>query len=177
MALFFRRFIGALMLDVAAFEDVEADRASSLQSMSVVVLASAACGTAAVGLGLIGPVAFIGGIAFLLTGWLVWISMISVIGTIALPEPQTHSGATELMRTLGFAAAPGVLLVFASMPAVAPLVVTIVALWMIAAMVVGMRQALDYQSTGRAIAVCVLGWLLSFGVLAGIAAILSRDVK
>ena len=40
-------------------------------------------------------------------------------------------------------------------------VFVITAIWMLATMVVGVRQALDFQSTGRAIAVCVLGWLLA----------------
>jgi predicted MFS family arabinose efflux permease len=37
----------------------------------------------------------------------------------------------------------------------------ITSVWMLAAMVVAVRQALDYQSTGRAIAVCVFGWSLA----------------
>jgi hypothetical protein len=44
-------------------------------------------------------------------------------------------------------------------------VVTIVTLWTIAAAVIGVRQALDYRSLSRAIAVCVFGWVLSFGVV------------
>jgi len=33
-------------------------------------------------------------------------------------------------------------------------------------MVIAVRQALDYKSTGRAIGVCVLGWLLQALILA-----------
>ena len=35
------------------------------------------------------------------------------------------------------------------------------------AMIVAVRQALDYRSTGRAVVVCVIGWALSL-VLAAI---------
>jgi hypothetical protein len=35
-------------------------------------------------------------------------------------------------------------------------------LWSVAASVVAVRQALDFESTGRAIAVCGIGWGLSF---------------
>jgi hypothetical protein len=35
---------------------------------------------------------------------------------------------------------------------------------MLIAMVVAVRQALDYQSTARAVAVCALGWALSIGI-------------
>jgi predicted MFS family arabinose efflux permease len=31
-------------------------------------------------------------------------------------------------------------------------------------MVVAVRQALDYKSTARAVAVCVLGWALAIGI-------------
>jgi hypothetical protein len=37
--------------------------------------------------------------------------------------------------------------------------------WMLLAMVVAVRQALDYTSTGRAIAVCLVGWLLTSAII------------
>jgi hypothetical protein len=39
------------------------------------------------------------------------------------------------------------------------------------------RQALDYKSTTRAIAVCALAWLLTFGVLAAVAMLLTTKVS
>jgi hypothetical protein len=63
------------------------------------------------------------------------------------------------------------------MRAVTPIVVVVVAIWMMAAAVLGMRQALDYRSTTRAAAVCVISWLLSFGVIAAIATLLARTVS
>jgi len=36
---------------------------------------------------------------------------------------------------------------------------------MLATMIVAVRQALDYTSTARAIAVCVVGWALTIGVM------------
>ena len=49
--------------------------------------------------------------------------------------------------------------------------------WVIADTVVAMRQALDYRSTGRALAVCVLGWLLAGGVFAVIVALFSKTLS
>jgi Zn-dependent protease len=49
-------------------------------------------------------------------------------------------------------------------PALSAIVFFIVALWMLATMVVAVRQALDYKSTGRAIGVCLLGWLVQLAV-------------
>jgi len=92
------------------------------------------------------------------------------IGGRVLPEPQTSVDVGELLRTTGFAAAPGILRVFGILPGVTIPVFVITAVWMLAAMVVAVRQALDYRSTGRAIAVCVLGWALAiaFAVALGI---------
>jgi hypothetical protein len=128
------------------------------------------------GLGLIGVSGFVTGAVIALGGWLVWVSLILMLGTTTFAEPQTKTNARELLRTLGFAAAPGVFLAFAAMRAVAPVVVVLVSLWMIAAAVLAVRQALDYRRTGRAAAVCVVAWLLSVGFLAVVALFSSRSV-
>jgi hypothetical protein len=52
---------------------------------------------------------------------------------------------------------------------VAPLIFVIVSAWMIAAAVMAVRQALDYRSTVRAIAVSVVAFLVSAGMLVAIA--------
>ena len=173
----FRRFVGALVLDAAAFEDIEADRRSAVQSAIVVMAVCAAGGLAAAGLGIAGAASFVSGAVMALGGWLVWVGVIAVLGTTALPEPQTRSDVRELLRVLGYAAAPGVFIGLAALRSAAPFVIIVVALWMIAAAVVGLRQALDYRSTGRAIAVCVAGCLISLGVMAAVAAMFTQTVS
>ena len=37
--------------------------------------------------------------------------------------------------------------------------------WMLAAFVVAVRQALDYTSTGRAVGVCLIGWIVNAAIL------------
>ena len=177
MAIFLRRFIGALVLDASIYEDIEADRTRALQSAVVVLIAAACGGFGVVGLGLAGPAGFMSGAVLVLGGWLVWITVIFLVGTMALAEPQTRSSVAELMRTAGFAMAPGVLLAFAAMRAVAPLVFAIVFVWMTAAMVLAMRQALDYRSTGRAIAVCIASWLITAGLVAAMSALFVTPVS
>jgi hypothetical protein len=51
-------------------------------------------------------------------------------------------------------------------------VFAVVPLWILAAMVMAVRQALDYTSTARAVAVCLFGWLLALALIlaAGFAA-------
>jgi len=174
---FFNRFVGALALDAGAFEDVEADRRSAMQSVAVVVTVCIAGGVAALGLGLTGLSGVVTGTLLSLGAWLVWTATIATLGTLGLPEPQTHSDTAELLRVLGFAAAPGIFVALAAMPSAAPFVLILVALWMIAAAVVAVRQALDYESTARAIVVCTAAWLVSFGVMIAVGLILSRNVS
>ena len=170
MATFFQRFVGALVLDASIYEDIEADRRANLQSMLVVLAVTAAGGIAGMGMELVRFRGFATGAVVALGGWLVWVSIITTLGTTTFAEPQTRANARELLRTLGYASAPGVFLAFAAMRSAAPLVFLIVSVWMIAAAVIAVRQALDYRSTNRALAVCVVAWLVSaaFIVLIGL---------
>jgi hypothetical protein len=61
---------------------------------------------------------------------------------------------------IGFSAAPGVLAVFGIIPLLGGVISFLAGLWQLAAMVVGVRQALDYTSTGRAIGVCLVGFVV-----------------
>jgi len=61
---------------------------------------------------------------------------------------------------LGFANSPGLLSIFGLIPVLGGLVKLVVPIWILVAWVIAVRQALDYTSTGRAIAVCLIGWLL-----------------
>ena len=87
-----------------------------------------------------------------------------VIGVHLLAEPQTRADVGELLRTIGFASTPGLLRVLGIMTPVARPVLFATAIWMLVAMVVAVRQALDYRSTARAVAVCVTGWVLAFAM-------------
>jgi hypothetical protein len=177
MPLFLMRFIGALVLDPTAFENVEADRRSAMQSVAVVLLVCAAGGVGAIGFGLVGASGFLTGAIVSLGAWLVWAAAIVALGTHALAERQTRSDLPELLRVLGFATAPGVFLALAAMPVSASLVIAIVIPWMIAAAVVAVRQALDYRSTTRAIAVCAGAAALALGVMSAVTLIFTQTVS
>jgi hypothetical protein len=177
MVKFFRRFIGALVLDVGAFEDIESDRHASMQSVIVVIAVCFAGGFASTGLDVAGAAAFLTGTLLALGGWLVWVAAIAALGTGVLAQPQTSSNIPELLRMLGFASAPGVFVALAAMRAAAPIVLAVVAIWMIAAAVLAVRQALDFRSTPRAIGVCVAGFAVSAGVIAAVAMLFTREVS
>ncbi|MDZ7683902.1 MAG: hypothetical protein U5O39_01615 [Gammaproteobacteria bacterium] len=78
----------------------------------------------------------------------------------------------QLLRTLGFAQSPGIIRVFAFIPGIGPLLYLVAAIWMLVAMVIAVRQALDYESTGRAVAVVLLGFVAYVLVFAAVIAIM-----
>jgi hypothetical protein len=155
---FVQRMVGAAKLSSSAYEDVEADKGAMGQALAVVVLSSVAAGIGA-NLGVRGLV--VGTMASLI-GWLVWAFLIYLIGARWLAEPGTQSDTGELLRTIGFATSPGLLRVVGIIPILTGFVFMITTFWMLATMVVAVRQALDYKSTWRAVAVCFLGWLVQF---------------
>lgn len=165
---FLQRLIGAAALDAAIYEEVEADATATGQALAVVIASSLAAGLGAHAWGgtTVGNVAFFGIIS--LIAWAAWAILTFEIGARVLPQPQTRVDVGQLLRTTGFSATPGLLRVFGILPDVTVPVFVITAVWMLAAMVVAVRQALDFESTGRAIAVCALGWLLAGAFAIGI---------
>ncbi len=153
---FVQRMIGAAKLDPKVFEEVEADRSATLQALAVVVLASLAGGIA-VGDGVRGLV--VGTVAGLI-GWLIWAWLIYLIGSRWLPEPNTRADTGELLRVIGFATSPGILRVVGIIPFLQGLVFLVTAIWTLVAVIIAVRQALDFTSTLRAAAVCFIGWLV-----------------
>ncbi|MCH8268187.1 MAG: YIP1 family protein [Acidobacteria bacterium] len=152
------RMIRAAKLDVNLYEEVEADRDSMGQAMTVVILSSLAAGIGSISSG--GVSGIFWGTFAALAGWFIWAFLTYFIGTRILPEPQTRADVGELLRTTGFSSSPGVLRVFGVVPVLGGLVFFVTAIWMLVAMVIAVRQALDYKSTGRAVGVCVLGWIV-----------------
>ncbi|MFC1586358.1 YIP1 family protein [Fibrobacterota bacterium] len=157
MSSFKDRIFRALKLDASLYEEVEADKSAIIQATGIVVLSSLASGIGSVGLG--GFKGLFTGTLVALVGWYVWAYIIYFVGTQLLPEPQTEADHGELLRTLGFASAPGIIRVLCVIPGLSGLVHLIAFVLMLAAMVIAVRQALDYKSTGRAVGVCIIGAL------------------
>jgi hypothetical protein len=177
MTTFARRLLGAASLDRAAYEDVEADTSATGQAVGVVVLTSVAGGIGLLGLGAPTAQSLAAGIAGSLIGWMAWATLTYLIGTHLLPEPQTRADVGELLRTIAFASAPGFLRVFGVIPLLGLAVYAIASIWMLLAMIVAVRQALDYRSTTRAVGVCVIGWALSLAIAAVIGTLFATTVS
>jgi len=160
------RLIGAAKLDVSIYEEVEADTSAMGQAMAVVALASIAAGIGS--LRDAGISGLLMGTLGALVGWFIWAGLTYLIGTKMLPEPQTQADMGEMLRTIGFASSPGLLRVLGLVPFVGPLVWVITSIWMLLTFVVAVRQALDYQSTGRAVAVCLIGFVVNLAIAFGL---------
>ena len=163
MASFIDRMIRAAKLDAALYEEVEADKGAMGQAMSVVILSSVAAGIGAIRI--TGINGLIWGTIVALLGWFIWAFLTYYIGTRLLPEPQTKSSYGELLRTIGFSSSPGVLRVLAIIPMLGTILNLVVGIWMLVAMVIAVRQALDYKSTWRAAGVCLIGWVIQGMIL------------
>ena len=174
---FVMRLIGALALDPVTYEEVEADRSATGQALLVVVLSSVGAGIGARGLGSGSMQSMVFISALSLIAWMAWALLTYQIGVKLMPEPATRSDVGELMRTIGFSAAPGMLRIFGIVPGAAIPAFGVTAVWMLIAMVVAVRQALDFTSTARAVAVCGLGWALAVAIAVGLGLVFGPTVS
>jgi hypothetical protein len=169
MASFVERVVGAARLDARTYEEVEADTTAMGQAMAVVAASALAAGVGSIGNGATGAVAaVVGGFV----GWFLWAVVTWLVGTKLLPEPGTSADLGQMLRTIGFSAAPGLLNVLGIIPLVGLVVWLLAAIWQLVAMVVAVRQALDYTSTGRAVLVCFIGWVFYMIVSVGLAMVM-----
>ena len=146
------RMKGAALLNVATYEEVEADTTATGQAAIVVTIGAIA---SAVGASRGGMGGIIGALIASLIGWVLWAGITYLIGAKLLGGTATWG---ELLRTLGFAQSPKVLAVLGIIPGLGWLVGTVLSIWLLVAGIIAIRQALDF-STGKAVITAVLGWL------------------
>ncbi|MEC8890503.1 MAG: YIP1 family protein [Chloroflexota bacterium] len=154
-----KRMLRASMLDAHVYEEVESDSSAIVQAALVVVVVAVAKGVATLSVtGNILGIVF--GIIAGLLSWAIWAFITYLVGTKLLKTEETESSWGELARVTGFAQSPGLLFVVAIVPIVGTWIIGIASLWQLVAMVVGIRQALDYTSTLRAIGVVLIGFVV-----------------
>ena len=100
-----------------------------------------------------------------LISWFVWAYLVYFIGVKFFPEPTTEADHGQLLRTIGFSSAPGLIRVFGIIPNLMNIAFIAAAIWMLVAMIIAVRQALDYTSTRRAVGVVVTAFLIQSVVL------------
>ena len=155
------RMLGAARLDVATYEEVESDNKATIQALIVVVVVTIA---SVVGQMLGGDDfdvvnALIIGVIRGVVSWAIWALFTWIIGATILKTEATEADWGQLARCTGFAQTPGLLHVLSFVPAVGGLIAVVAYLWTFAAMVVGVRQSLDYTSTFRAFIVILIAFI------------------
>jgi len=158
MASFGARIVGAMQLKAATVEDVEHDQTATGQAAVVVLLAQVAQGLGALRYGSVSSVvlAVVAGCA----GWVIGAAVVLVVGTRLFPAKTTEADMGQMLRTLGFAEAAGLIGVLGLVPVVGWIAYVVCSVWILIAMVIAVRQALDYDSTTRAIVVCIVAWVV-----------------
>jgi hypothetical protein len=171
------RMLGAARLNVHTFEEVEQDQGATMQALLVVVLVTIA---SLVG-GMLAGEEFniVRGLVFGairgVAAWALWALVTWIVGSTILATKETKANWGELARCTGFAQTPGILSVFVFVPGVGWAIGLLVFFWQFAAMMVGVRQALDYTSTWRAFFVILISFIpvailfIIFAIILGIA--------
>jgi hypothetical protein len=154
------RMLGAALLKVDTFEDVEHDRGATIQAALVVIIVSIAAGVGGL---LSGGTDWVAAIIFGVVGgpvsWALWALVVLLVGTRLLNTSETHADWGQLARGTGFAQTPGIFNVFVFLPVAGEIIGFIVLVWQVAAMVIAVRQCLDYTSTLRAVGVVVISFI------------------
>ena len=164
-----QRMIGAALFNAHTYEEVEADEGALGQALGVVILVTI-CGAiggligdildGATALGLILGLCF--GLAFGIVRWALWVTVILMVGSGLLRSSGTQTSWSEMGRVLGFAYTPGVLAILSWVPGVGWLIATVAFIWTLAAAIMGVRQAMDFEGTGRAILVVGIAGIIGF---------------
>ena len=157
ISIFLNRIFRALKIDIDLFEEVEKDKSATIQAGVVVVLSSLAAGVGALQLGasnfVVAPI-------LSLLSWYVWAYVIYFVGVKLFGSSSTKSNHGELLRTIGFSSAPGLIRVFGVTPDLMTVTFIGSAFWMLACMVVAVKSALDYDSLLKSFGVVVVAWLI-----------------
>ncbi len=164
MAGIVNRMIRAAKLDKDLYEEVEADKTAMSQAIAVVTLSGIAAGVGSYAAG--GFPGLVSGTLAAILGWFIWAYLTYFIGTRLLPEPQTQATHGQLLRTIGYSSSPGILRVFGVFPGLYVIAFTVTGVWMLIAMVIAVRQALDYRSSLRAGGVVIIGWVFYIVIIA-----------
>jgi len=172
--IFINRVFRAIKIDIDLYEEVEKDKKATFQAGIVVVLSSLAAGVGSLHLGasnfLIAP-------ALSLLSWYVWAYIIYFVGVKLFGDIKTKSDHGELLRTIGFSSAPGLIRVFGVTPELMTVTFIGSAFWMLACMVVAVKSALDYDSLWKAFGVVVVSWLVQAFFLFLIIVLLGKSSK
>ena len=168
ISIFFNRVFRSIKIDPDVYDEVQKDKTATLSAAFVVVISSLAAGIAAKQLG---ASSFIFAPILSLLSWFVWAYIVYFVGVKLFPDPKTKTSHAALLRAIGFSSAPGIIRVFGFTPELMTVTFIGSALWMLACMVVAVRQTLNYRSLWKALGVVIMSWLVQAFLLISILAV------
>ncbi|MCW5849765.1 MAG: YIP1 family protein [Anaerolineae bacterium] len=151
--------IRASRLDIPVYNEVERDLNETTNALIIVVAVAIASGIGAIGQN-VGVGGIIAGVLAALIGWVARAFVIYFIGTRVYNATATTG---EILRTTGYAAAPGILNVLGFIPGIGGLITLVVSIWTIVTTFIATREALDLDNTKTLITI-ILAFLVFFAI-------------
>jgi len=167
-SIFFNRVFRSIKIDPDVYDEVQKDKTATLSAAIVVVISSLSAGIAAKQLG---ASSFIFAPILSLVSWFVWAYIVYFVGVKLFPDTKTKTTHAALLRAIGFSSAPGIIRVFGFTPELMTVTFIGSALWMLACMVVAVRQTLNFKSLWKALGVVVMSWFVQAFALISILAL------
>jgi hypothetical protein len=153
--LFLNRIYRSIKIDPEVFDEVQKDKNATIAAGVVVVLSSLAAGIAASHLGAVNF--FLAPVLSLVT-WFVWAYIVYFVGVKLFPDTKTKTTHTALLRSIGFSSAPGMIRILGFNEDLMTVMFVGSAFWMLACMVVAVKQTLNYKSLWKALGVVIIAW-------------------
>jgi hypothetical protein len=157
ISLFLNRVYRSIKIEPEVYDEVQKDKNATLPAAIVVVISSLAAGVAAKQLG---ATSFILAPILSLLSWFVWAYIVYFVGVKLFPDPKTKTTHAALLRAIGFSSAPGIIRAFSFTPELMTVMFIGSALWMLACMVVAVKQTLNFKSLWKALGVVIMSWFI-----------------
>ena len=155
--LFLNRIYRSVKIDPEVFDEVQKDKNATIAAGTVVVLSSLAAGIGASHLGVMNF--FLAPVLSLVT-WFVWAYILYFVGVKLFPDSKTKTTHYALLRSIGFSSAPGLIRIFGFNDGLMAVTFIGSAFWMLACMVIAVKQTLNYKSLWKALGVVIIAWFV-----------------
>ena len=155
------RMIRAAKLDASLYDEIARDETTMGEAVTVVLIAAAAAG---LGAALAGPIGLIGGAVVALVGWFVQAVLAYYVGTKMIPDSDTRTDLSSVLRVTGYASAPGVIAALGFIPVLGTMAMFAAGLWQLAAFIVAIRVVMNFDGNGKAVMVVLIGWVVKMAI-------------
>ena len=163
ISLFLNRVYRSIKIDPDVFDEVQKDKSATLPAAIVVLISSSAAGFGASNLGMMNF--FFAPILSLLS-WFIWSYIVYFVGVKLFPDAKTKINQVNVLRAIGFSSAPGIIRALSFNQDLMTVTFIGSAFWMLACMVVAVRQTLNFKSLWKAFGVVIIAWLIqAFGLI------------